>query len=722
MNSLDDVEVTAAGDYPITQGALAVEPQREMASDASAERPEPSEERKALVEKLLKRIDEAKGTHREAFKAMKSDLAFARAGCDTLAWGTDKYVANLAARHVRQKTAQLYAKNPRVRARRAERIWYQIWDGNPESAMAATQLTAAAVATEVDPTFAPPPEMMQQVMQAQALIADIQQGMEKQRVLDRVGKTMEILFHHFIGKSNPPFKTHAKQLVRRAIGTGIGYIKLGFQRQTGRDPTIVNQLNDTYRKLEKLATLLKDVEGEEYEEKKAEQEELTLMAQEMEASPDIVLREGLVFDFPQSWSIIPLGTCRHIKGFVGCTAVAEEMMFTPAQVKEKFGLDLKKGKYKVYSESGVESEGGDGNHCCFYELYDSQTGLMYSLIEGFDDFVEEPREPTVKIPQFFPYFVLSWNDLEDDKKVFPLSDIALLRHQQMEHNRQREALRQHRIANTPKYLASSGAMDVKAKGNIMSAVPHEIIEINALAPGQKSTDVIAPLTQIPIDPQMYNTQEVYTDYLLTTGNQQADLGPTSKSTATEVSIAAQSRAAGSNADVDELDDVLSDLANAAGTVMLRELSPQTVKEIAGEFAAWPQWTAKEAAELLYLEIEAGSSGKRRMATELNNWQQLVPIALQIPGISPAWLAKETVKRMDDRVDLAEAIVEGAPAIMMMNRQQQVLGQQQAKGPPEAQGSKGGANAPKPKASGPPAPSGDMPAPGERVPGPTGMLQ
>ncbi|WP_447515080.1 hypothetical protein, partial [Clostridioides difficile] len=45
----------------------------------------------------------------------------------------DKYVANITLRHVQQRVAALYAKNPKAVARRREQILHTVWDGTNQS-------------------------------------------------------------------------------------------------------------------------------------------------------------------------------------------------------------------------------------------------------------------------------------------------------------------------------------------------------------------------------------------------------------------------------------------------------------------------------------------------------------------------------------------------------------------------------------------------------------
>ena len=60
-----------------------------------------------------------------------------------------------------------------------------------------------------------------------------------------------------------------------------------------------------------------------------------------------------------------------------------------------------------------------------------------------------------------------------------------------------------------------------------------------------------------------------------------------------------------------------------------------------------------------------------MAAELANIERIMPFLLQIPGINPAWLAKELLKRLDDKLDMSAAIAEGLESVVSMNQMQRL---------------------------------------------------
>jgi hypothetical protein len=100
----------------------------------------------------------------------------------------------------------------------------------------------------------------------------------------------------------------------------------------------------------------------------------------------------------------------------------------------------------------------------------------------------------------------------------------------------------------------------------------------------------------------------------------------------------------------------------------------------------------EIAEEIYLEIEAGSSGKPNQAVEVANWQKMLPFLIQLPGIKPEWLARESIRRLDDKADLTEALMSGMPSVISMNQQTQPAPKDPAANP-AAQGGEGANNGP-----------------------------
>src|SRR3546814_7359624 len=96
---------------------------------------------------------------------------------DQMEEGEERYLANLVQRHINQTVAALYAKNPKAVARRKPRMEFRIWDGKPESLMAAMQALQEAAVTGIPPA----PGVAE-------LLQDAQDGVSRRSEERRVGK------------------------------------------------------------------------------------------------------------------------------------------------------------------------------------------------------------------------------------------------------------------------------------------------------------------------------------------------------------------------------------------------------------------------------------------------------------------------------------------------------------------------------------------------------
>lgn len=689
------------------------------AEDPAVAQPESEVEtptaRAAQVKKLLEVIKADYDHHQKAFKQMKEDMEVARRGADKN-WPAEHYTANITGRLVKQKTAALYAKNPKAIARRRETLDFTVWDENPQTLMNAFQTAQMAMAPQIDPTTGMPalvdPAAQQAAMQAQAIMADFTQGMQRREQLKKLGKTLEILFAHAMREQKPlDFKMAMKRLVRRTCTTGVGYVKLGFVRETGRTEDYESRLADVRARLDHLRRLAGEVADGSIAEDDPEIAELEASLAALSAEPEIVLREGLVFDYPDSTKVIPDRLCKSLVGFVGARHLTIEYLFSPEEVEEMFpGVDLKKGYTKwngaadeaarglpaVDADVETDDQPKRPDMVRVFEHYDKPSGLVYYVAEGYKDYLREPGPPDVFVEEFWPVFALTFNDVESEDHLFPPSDVHLLKPMQDEYNRARQGMREHRQAARPRFAYARGSLEEADAKKLASAQPFEVVPLN-LAPGQKLSDIMQAI-QIPgVDPNLYETGQLFSDVQLTVGVQEATLGSVAKATATEAAIASNSMAASDQASVDDLDAFLTCVARASGVILLREMSEEQVKRIAGPGAFWPQMTLADIAGEVFLEVEAGSSGKPHQAVEIDNWAKLAPTLTMIPNVNPVWIAKETVKRLDDRIDLNEAILEGIPSIVSQNAASNAAPQMPTGDPNTdpasqgAQGVQGGAN-------------------------------
>ena len=697
----------APGPVPVDPMALLMEPALErpaMEPSPPAEgikrmegRVSPPPERLALVNQWQSRVTAAKAFWKPVFDRMEEDRAFVAgrqwpgSQVQTIQADWDNYVANVTLRHIQQATASLYGKNPTIVAHRRKRLCYTVWDGTMPTLMMAQQKFAAGE---------PDPETM-------AILVDVARVQQERLLYQRIGDTLVALYNYNILEQAIPFKTGLKGVVRKALTTGVGYIKLGYQRTMKRRPEVEQQIADASERLSTIQTLGDDLAEGTLTESSAETEQLRLTIQALTEDMPMLVREGLTVDYPDSTKIIPDTCCVELRNFVGCRWVAEEFLLTADEIKEVYNVDVGRSSAVSYVRQDALSQivnrldrsmGGETEAeravYAVHQIYSRPDGIVYTSCEGYDDFLEEPRKPDVWLERFWPWFVFVKNEVYHAGSVFPPSDVRLIRDPQMEINRARQGLREQRRANRPKIASPAGMLNDEDKEKLQNHPANALIELQALAPGQKVEDVLQPIKMPGIDPNLYDTTPGFEDIMRVVGTQEANLGGTSNATATESSIAEGSRMTSSASEVDDLDMMLTEFARAAGQVLLVETSPETVTEIVGPGAVWPKLSKEQIAKEVFLEVEAASTGRPNKAAETQNFQALAPLLMQIPGVSPDWLAREAIRRMNDRMDPEDAIISGMPSMASMNRQAQAgPGGPGAGSDPNAQGDKGAGNTP-----------------------------
>jgi len=687
---------------------MEIEIEQAMSVEAvEEEEKEISERRKALVSQLTGRVKSAKQYHKKAFDQMRKDMEAVFRGYADKGWNDESYVANILHRHVHQRTAALYSKNPKCVASRRKRLDYKFWDGDEKSLAEAYSKMQAAALSQMPPN----PQDMQ-------IIQDYESVQQGRKMLDKVAESLELLFSYYMDEQQPTFKSQMKSLVRRVITTSVGFVKVGFQREMDRLPEVSAKMSDVQAQIDHIRRLTQEARKGDITEVDAQMEELLLSMDSLQNEPLVTIQEGLVFDFPECDSIIVDPMCRQLRGFLGATWVAHELFLSPEEVKEIYDVDIQENylqydikgkemstranfKYRTELFDEMTAENMREGLALVWEIYDKNSGLRYVVCDGHEDFLEEPEAPPVKLETFWPFFSLTFNEIEHKDHLYPPSDIKLLLPMQHEYNRARQGLREHRRANRPKYAAPAGMLEEEDKQKLRDPPANAVLELQALSAGQKVDDVLQPIRQIGIDPNLYEVRTIFDDVQLVVGQQEANFGQVSKGTATETSIAESSRMSAIGANIDDLDSFMSEITRAAGQVLLLEMSKEEVIAICGPGAVWPEFKREDVLNEIYLQIEAGSTGKPNKAMELQNIERIIPFLIQIPGIDPKFLGKELLKRLDDKMDLTEAIIDKLPSIVAQNMMQGAKAQAQGRGgnAPEAQGGQGGNNAPLPKPPG-----------------------
>lgn len=664
------------------------------------------EQTKAFINFWIERIQAAKKHFEPDFKRMKTCMDLARDGADE-AWLKDEeaYVVPVTNRHINLAVGQLYAKNPKPYVSRKRRRMSKLWDGKLKSLQEAAQLAASV-----------PPDP-----NAVELLAEVTSVQRYNAMMDGLSDTIEILYEYFCNEQASNYKQRFKSLVRRGKVTGVGWVDLQYQRILAPEAHSAQaRIEDVSAQVAMIEARLREAARGDFDEDSAKAEELKKSLETLKEQATLLLREGPVWDFPASTSVIVDPATTHLKTLSGTSWLAREYEKCPEEIEQIWKVDIR-GKYTGYKRDEVKKPSwwsddkrkeSKSDLAKVYRVQHRVSGLEFVICEGYDNYLQPPGAPKTKIERFFTLFPLVFNEVEHEDSIYPMSDVWLARHPQSEINRGRNMLREHRKANRPGYYAPSGALGSDLK-SLSGRAAFDIVEVNQVAAGEKLEDKLRAIPTIPIDPALYDIEPMMADIQRTVGSQDANFGRTAGATATESSIAENSRVSSLDDNIDDLDELLSEVAKSTGQLMLLEMSKETVVEIVGPGAVWPDMpqTREEIAKDLVLEIKAGSTGRPNTAATLAKMERGMPFILQLPGVNPVPIAQKYLDLLD--IDIEDAVVDGLPSITALNAMMSAAARQPATGNPASnpadQGGAGGQNAPAPQQN---EPQGQpaMPAP------------
>lgn len=630
------------------------------------------------------KVKQSKETFKKDFDRMRFNQQFVRG----VQWFNqkeldedDRYTANFLQHHIKTVVSSLYARNPTVIAKHKDRMNFSLWDEDQASLQAAQQNIMMSQQTGMPIN---PMDLM--------LLQDYSDGMKRKALLSKISRTLEIVTKHQIDEQPQDFKLQMKMLVSRVAINGVGYIKTLYQRESDFPRNVKMQIEDVQTKMQTINRLHSDLVDGESDDDNLDAEELRISLDILQSKQKIVTREGLLFEFPKATKIIIDPSCTCIDGFIDASWIAQEYVLTNNQIKEYYQVDIGgtvgDGKSQDDSEETLNKK--EETLTCVWEIQDKQTGSYFTVCDGYDDYLKKPSPPSVEIESFFNIRALVFNKADDEKNLYPISDVTILKDIQDEYNRTREALRQHRIANKPLYFAARGTFEEDEENEIANADPHQVIYVNSDGEANLNTK-IQPSQKAPIDPNVYQTSDIFEDVQRTVGAPEAQFGGVANTTATESSIAESGRMKLSSSNADDIDDFLTRFFKDNGVILLTNMTAERAKKIAGVGAVWPEMSYEDIIEELYLSVEAGSSGRPNKSHEIANFERLAPILLQLPNINPYYLAKYALKITEDGIDLTEALKKDTPSIMAMNGMQQ-LGTGDPATDPNQQGSKGSNNA------------------------------
>lgn len=508
--------------------------------------------------------------------------------------------------------------------------------------------------------------------------------------MDDFAKTIQLVVSRLWKKSS--LKRGVRKQVRSVLSVGVGWLKVILVCDDPKNPQMQDTLKDIRAKIADLSaarTALEAIPNASPEEIDAQLEEQRLLeeaiankieasikkylavdfvaAQNMQTSLDIestedytdadwnanciyVLKSELKSKFPRlADEEVKSATCYYQKTTRDLQPLTDVIVLNGDQSS---GIDADAAEQYTKGSSTTKGSGSDQGpeFAKVIELWDKRVDHIKTAIEGVKRWAMEPYEPPYATSRFYPYFRLSFYEVDGARHAQSLS--WRLHKLQDEYARSRSNFRLTRERSIPGVLFNSGGVTPEDAAKIQQSVHQELTGINPIDPQTPIQNLFAPKPVASVDGRLFDNAPILADMEKVGGVQEAlQSSVTTPKTATEAGIQQSGFASRTTSDRDLLEDMLTDLANYTTELALGGLKTVDAQRIAGKAAYWPAgMSIDDLLTMVEIEIEAGSTGKPHQDQDKQAWGVILPAVKEaLAGISQAVAAGD--------LELAKAISE-----------------------------------------------------------------
>jgi hypothetical protein len=609
-----------------------------------ADRPtkEAEQKERSAVEKKWKEYDKAREFDKNFRKQVAIDRRYA-AGTSDLSWAV---TTNLIGAFIDILVALLYARNPDVSVRKA---------------------------TQVDESNTRIP-------------------------METFARTAEIIISKLWKKGG--LKKAAKKVVRSVLTNAEGWLKCTMRSDKQPQPEIERALNDaqeTMARIQAQLKLLEDPDGKDPETLEAEKAEKEALVKELEEKLEVAVLKIFAIDFVPTHNMQVSTDVHQIEDYLDADWIGNEIYVLKDDALSRFprlsAEDIKQAK-NYYQTAPVEkttrdidnvlpqgmltaesaqafttttSEAESPAFVRVVEIWDRTDKQIRTMIDGVKKWAQEAYSPPYPTERFYPYFYTAFYEVDGERHAQSLS--WRLYKLQDEFSSCRSNFRLARERGISNILFNATAIDDAEAKKIADGKIQEFIAVKPSDPAMPLGDIFIAKPVAAIDMRLYDPTLILSDMERISGVQEALAAaanqPGNPITATEANIEQSGTQARTTANRDAIEAMLTDLAEYTLQQALQCLTGADAQKYAGSKAFWPHgMDIEDLFQLIEVEIEAGTTGKPRQATELQAWGTLLPLVQKlIVEIEQAMgngnmalansyieLIKETMLRLGDESD------------------------------------------------------------------------
>lgn len=521
-------------------------------------------------------------------------------------------------------------------------------------------------------------------------------------------RTMEIVISSLWRRGN--LKKPARRGVRSVLSNGEGWFKCTMVSEKKPSPEVERALNDaqeTHARIIAQQKLLEDPQNQTPETLEVERAEKEKLIEELSEKLELAVNKMFVVDYVETENIQVSTDINCIQNYTDADWIGNELYLTKEDALAQFPRlkteDIKaaktyhqrapkelttreidnvlpQGTMTAESAQAFTTQSSDPESPSFLrvvEIWDRRDKQIRTLIDGVTKWAKEPYPPPYPTSRFFPYFYFAFYEVDGQRHAQSLS--WRLYKLQDEYSSSRSNFRLTRERSIPGVLFNATMLDeVEAK----KLTESKSQEYTALRPSDPSTplgNLFAAKPVQSIDMRLYDPTLILNDMERISGVQEALSAainsPGNPKTATEANIQQSGTQARTTSDRDNLEGMLTELAEYTAQQSLQCLQIRDVQRMAGPKAFWPEnMDIEDLFTLVEIQIEAGSTGKPRQATDMQAWGTILPlIQKSLQSIEQAFatgnlpmanaeieLVKETMLRLGDESDVERFIPRQPP--------------------------------------------------------------
>lgn len=324
--------------------------------------------------------------------------------------------------------------------------------------------------------------------------------------------------------------------------------------------------------------------------------------------------------------------------------------------------------YSVNLPGGDEEE-----YSVLYELYDSDTHMVYTFADDHKKVLQEkPCEYTFLDGRFHPYRQLRFNEIPDE--IYPTGDIEPAEAQIEELNEIRTQINRHRKRFNRKYLAKPGVLSEEGKAALKTNEDGVVIELEGVAEDKPVSDCVAAINDAQLSQEVYSMRsDITSDLFLILGtNDYAASGAEGSDSATEAAIRAGRSRLRVDERIDTVGDFVTGLIKDMAQIIQRFMDHDQIARIVGEKDAmfWRQIDVDEdIRDDLYYSIFPGSTTPTNKDVDLAKFEKFVATYKDDPYIDQVKLRLEHIRRIE--LENPESYLASPVQIQILEEQRQV---------------------------------------------------